>query len=70
MLAEQSLQVKMLIESLSTHVREQQRAQESHLRMLNEFHREQARSGTAVDIMEERNSSMRTRMEEMKLETG
>eukprot|EP00975_Prorocentrum_lima_P065601 12904361-Prorocentrum_lima.AAC.1 len=43
--AEQNLQAKMLIESTSTHVREQQRAQESHLRVLNEeFHREQARS--------------------------
>eukprot|EP00975_Prorocentrum_lima_P069674 12927755-Prorocentrum_lima.AAC.1 len=35
MLAEQNLQTKMLIESISTHVREQQRAQESHLRMLH-----------------------------------
>eukprot|EP00975_Prorocentrum_lima_P009893 2105286-Prorocentrum_lima.AAC.1 len=60
----------MLIESISTHVREQQRAQESHLRMLNEFHREQTRSRKAVDIMEERNSSLRSRMEGMILETG
>eukprot|EP00975_Prorocentrum_lima_P053672 11261836-Prorocentrum_lima.AAC.1 len=39
--------------------------------MLNEeVHREQARSKRAVDIMEERNSSLWSRMEDMILETG
>eukprot|EP00975_Prorocentrum_lima_P013558 2879847-Prorocentrum_lima.AAC.1 len=38
--------------------------------MLNkEFHREHPRSRTAVEIMEERNSSLRSRMEEMILRT-
>eukprot|EP00975_Prorocentrum_lima_P023989 5048232-Prorocentrum_lima.AAC.1 len=48
MLAEQNLQAKMLIEAISTHLRHQQRAQEPHLKMLNdEFHREQARAKRA-----------------------
>eukprot|EP00975_Prorocentrum_lima_P044274 9282126-Prorocentrum_lima.AAC.1 len=42
LLAEQNLQATVLAESINAHVREQQRAQESHLRTLNEeFHREQ-----------------------------
>eukprot|EP00975_Prorocentrum_lima_P007918 1695535-Prorocentrum_lima.AAC.1 len=32
MLAEQNLQAKMLTEAVSTHLQDQQRAQESHLR--------------------------------------
>eukprot|EP00975_Prorocentrum_lima_P015293 3240512-Prorocentrum_lima.AAC.1 len=41
MLAEQNLQAKVLVESISAHVREQQRAQEPHLRTLSEeFRRE------------------------------
>eukprot|EP00975_Prorocentrum_lima_P002491 547706-Prorocentrum_lima.AAC.1 len=35
-----------------------------------EFHREQARSTKAVDTVEERNSSLQARMEEMILKTG
>eukprot|EP00975_Prorocentrum_lima_P068657 12921906-Prorocentrum_lima.AAC.1 len=37
MLAEQNHQASMLLESISAHVREQQRAQESQLRMLSKF---------------------------------
>eukprot|EP00975_Prorocentrum_lima_P069346 12925825-Prorocentrum_lima.AAC.1 len=46
---------------MSAHARGQQRAQEPHLRALNEeFHREQVRSRTTVGIMEEGNSSLKS----------
>eukprot|EP00975_Prorocentrum_lima_P018739 3947526-Prorocentrum_lima.AAC.1 len=57
MLAEQNLQAKMLIEAISARVRDQQRAQ-------------QARSKRAVEIMEESNAFLKSRMEDMILETG
>eukprot|EP00975_Prorocentrum_lima_P033073 6938997-Prorocentrum_lima.AAC.1 len=71
MLQEQNLQAKALVEAISAHVRDQQRDQESHLRALNEeLHREQGRSRTAVDIMEEGHTSLKPRMEEMLVQTG
>eukprot|EP00975_Prorocentrum_lima_P064357 12897079-Prorocentrum_lima.AAC.1 len=65
MLTEQNLQARALIESISTRVREQQRAQESHVRDLNnELHREQARSRSIVEVIEARHSTLNSRMEE------
>eukprot|EP00975_Prorocentrum_lima_P068233 12919537-Prorocentrum_lima.AAC.1 len=45
LLAEQNFPAKPLVESISAHMREQQRSQEAHLILLNEeYHREQMRS--------------------------
>eukprot|EP00975_Prorocentrum_lima_P055186 11569999-Prorocentrum_lima.AAC.1 len=70
MLGESNLQAKALVEAISAHVREQQRTQESHLRTLNEdFHREQVRSRTAVEHMEEGTSSLKSRKDEVIVQT-
>eukprot|EP00975_Prorocentrum_lima_P005266 1139695-Prorocentrum_lima.AAC.1 len=61
MLQEYNLQAKTLVEAISAHVREQKRTQESHL--IEESHREQVRSRTDVDTMEEGNSSLKSRTE-------
>eukprot|EP00975_Prorocentrum_lima_P001680 360504-Prorocentrum_lima.AAC.1 len=66
MLSEQNLQARALIEPTSTQVRERQRAQESHLRMLNdELHREQVRSRFTVEVIEARHSTLNSRMGEL-----
>eukprot|EP00975_Prorocentrum_lima_P010572 2243910-Prorocentrum_lima.AAC.1 len=65
MLKAQNLQARLLIESISSQVREQKRTQEACLRRLNdELHREQVRTRSIVEVIEAKHSNLNARMEE------
>eukprot|EP00975_Prorocentrum_lima_P068212 12919415-Prorocentrum_lima.AAC.1 len=58
-LEEQNAQARLLIESISGHVRDQQRVQDNNLKVLNEeYHRVQYNSERSVGVLEERTASL------------